>query len=306
MKNVKKEIHFTSEGVAVAILYTSIGTFYGSASFNDEKEKGEPSEWVGCSIAENRALIAYTKEKIRLKQAELKGLKRFIKSYYTDPKTQAKAKKLLKAMNEELEELLRENEYYNDSIKAVANINKVKDDQNNDVTALNYNVGTIEAGQSKEIEILVRADGYSKKYSINDIKLNVNATAGNKKATSNYTLKVNDVITFYSTNAFFGGTPITHRIVEVLDVPETGTMFRVKGDANEEADEEKVLPSNVIGKVMFRIPSLGKVQFFLASKTGWLVAILIPALLILAYDIYKLIILISVKSKLEKYDPDKI
>ena len=118
MKNVKKEIHFTSEGVAVAILYTSIGTFYGSASFNDEKEKGEPSEWVGCSIAENRALIAYTKEKIRLKQAELKGLKRFIKSYYTDPKTQAKAKKLLKAMNEELEELLRENEYYNDSIKA--------------------------------------------------------------------------------------------------------------------------------------------------------------------------------------------
>ena len=120
------------------------------------------------------------------------------------------------------------------------------------------------------------------------------------------TLKVNDVITFYSTNAFFGGTPITHRIVEILDVPETGTMFRVKGDANEEADEEKVLPSNVIGKVMFRIPSLGNVQFFLASKTGWLVAILIPALLILAYDIYKLIKLISVKSKLEKYDPDKI
>lgn len=120
------------------------------------------------------------------------------------------------------------------------------------------------------------------------------------------TLKVNDVITFYSTNAFFGGTPITHRIVEILDVPETGTMFRVKGDANEEADEEKVLPSNVIGKVLFRVPSLGKVQFFLASKTGWLIAILIPAAIILIYDIYKLIKLITVKNKLEKYGPDSI
>ena len=120
------------------------------------------------------------------------------------------------------------------------------------------------------------------------------------------TLKVNDVITFYSTNAFFGGTPITHRIVEILDVPDTGTMYRVKGDANEEADEEKVLPSNVIGKVLFRIPSLGKVQFFLASKTGWLIAILIPAIVILVYDIYKLIKLIKVKKKFEQYSPDNI
>jgi signal peptidase len=126
------------------------------------------------------------------------------------------------------------------------------------------------------------------------------------KKTNLDSLKVDDVITFYSTNAFFGNTPITHRIVEILDVPETGTMFRVKGDANEEADEEKVLPSNVIGKVLFRIPQLGKVQFFLASKTGWLIAILIPAIVILVYDVYKLIKLITAKNKFEKYGPDSI
>ena len=120
------------------------------------------------------------------------------------------------------------------------------------------------------------------------------------------TLKVNDVITFYSTNAFFGGTPITHRIVEILDVPGTGTMYRVKGDANEDADQEKVLPSNVIGRVMFRIPSLGKLQFFLASKTGWLFAILIPSIIIFIYDIYKLINVIANKNKFEKYSPDNI
>lgn len=119
MKNVKKVITHDAEfGNSLAVLYTSIGTFKGFSVFNHREEKGQPSKWVGCSIAENRALIAYTKEKVRLKRAEIKGLKRFIKSYYTDPKTQAKAKKLLKAMNEELEELLYEIEDYNNNIKA--------------------------------------------------------------------------------------------------------------------------------------------------------------------------------------------
>ena len=113
-------------------------------------------------------------------------------------------------------------------------------------------------------------------------------------------LKTNDVITFYSTNSFFGTTPITHRIVEVLDVPNNGTMYRVKGDANASADDEKVLPSNVIGKVMFKIPQLGKLQFFLASKKGWLMAILIPSVVILCYDIFKVIRLIMLKNRLNQ------
>ena len=119
-------------------------------------------------------------------------------------------------------------------------------------------------------------------------------------------LKVNDVITFYSTNAYFGGTPITHRIVEILDVPEVGTMYRVKGDANSLADEEKVYPSNVLGKVMFKIPQLGKVQFFLASKKGWLLAILIPSILIIGYDVCKLIRLISLRNKLARLGPNSL
>lgn len=111
-------------------------------------------------------------------------------------------------------------------------------------------------------------------------------------------LKEGDIITFYSTNSFFGGTPITHRIIEIVDVPDSGKMFRVKGDANPKADEEKVIPSNVVGKVMFKIPQLGRVQFFLASKGGWIIAIMIPALVIISYDIYKIFRLVLLKSKL--------
>lgn len=111
-------------------------------------------------------------------------------------------------------------------------------------------------------------------------------------------LKEGDIITFYSTNSFFGGTPITHRIIEIVDVPDSGKMFRVKGDANPKVDEEKVIPSNVVGKVMFKIPQLGRVQFFLASKGGWIIAIMIPALVIISYDIYKIFRLVLLKSKL--------
>ena len=59
-------------------------------------------------------------------------------------------------------------------------------------------------------------------------------------------LKVNDIITFYSTNSFFGNTPITHRIVEVISMPDGTINYRVKGDANSVADEEKVIPENTI------------------------------------------------------------
>ena len=117
-------------------------------------------------------------------------------------------------------------------------------------------------------------------------------------------LKKGDIITFYSTNAFFGNTPITHRIVERIELPDKTINFRVKGDANEVADDEKVVPENIIGKVMFRIPGLGKIQYFLASKKGWIVAILIPSILILTYDIIKIFRLITLRRKINGFDSE--
>lgn len=114
-------------------------------------------------------------------------------------------------------------------------------------------------------------------------------------------LKENDIITFYSTNTFFGKTPITHRIVEIINNNEEYS-FRVKGDANEIPDEELVISENILGKVYFRIPALGKVQFFIASKWGILVAILIPAVGIIGYDVYKLVRALLLKKKMHELD----
>lgn len=119
MKRIRKEIeHFNNGKQTLVTLYTSIGLFCGQSLFNEEKDPGSPSNIVGGSIAEDRAFIAYLNEKIRLKKAELQGVKRFIGSYYKDPAIQAKAKNLLQSMNEEYEELLYERQERENNIKA--------------------------------------------------------------------------------------------------------------------------------------------------------------------------------------------
>ena len=76
--------------------------------------------------------------------------------------------------------------------------------------------------------------------------------------------------------------------------------FIVKGDNNQSEDKDKVKSNNIIGKVILVIPSLGKLQFFLASKKGFVFAIIIPALIIITYDIYKIINVIILKNKMSK------
>lgn len=111
-------------------------------------------------------------------------------------------------------------------------------------------------------------------------------------------IEVGDIISYYSTNDYFGGTPITHRVVEKFNT-NTGVSFRTRGDANPVVDNEIVLDKNVIGTVRLVIPSLGRIQFFLASKGGWFIAILVPAAGIIIYDLIKLAKLLSVKNKMK-------
>ena len=115
-------------------------------------------------------------------------------------------------------------------------------------------------------------------------------------------IEVGDIISYYSTNDYFGNTPITHRVVEKFNT-NNGVSFRTRGDANPVVDNEIVMENNVIGTVRFVIPQLGRIQFFLASKGGWFLAILVPAAGIIIYDIIKLAKLLSVKNKM-KYAED--
>lgn len=123
------------------------------------------------------------------------------------------------------------------------------------------------------------------------------------KRTEPEKLKDGDVITFYSNDSRFYGTTITHRIIETIDAKEG--IFRTRGDANNVEDDALTIKENIVGKVVMRIPQLGRLQFFLASKGGWLIAVLIPCLAIISYDIVKIIKLTKQKHSKKKQIKNK-
>lgn len=112
-------------------------------------------------------------------------------------------------------------------------------------------------------------------------------------------IKVGDVITFISTGTLSNGMTVTHRVVEVVK-NDQGTFFRTKGDNNQTPDGALVLPENILGKTLLRIPQLGRVQFLLAKRGVWLIVLLIPAVGIIVYDLIKLFETSKIKSKVEK------
>lgn len=116
-------------------------------------------------------------------------------------------------------------------------------------------------------------------------------------------IKVGDVITFSSTSSISRGWTITHRVIEIVE-NENGVAYRTKGDNNLSPDTSPAEYKNLKGKVIFRIPGLGRVQSFLGTQSGWLIVIVIPALIIIISDILKIFKLTGVKNKIEKIDED--
>src|SRR3989344_6114425 len=93
---------------------------------------------------------------------------------------------------------------------------------------------------------------------------------------------VGDVITF--TNRFFRNQngqiiPVTHRIIEVKNDNGYKT-FVTKGDANDDADQNPIRDTNILGKEIVTIPYLGYAVETARQPYGFLALILIPAAII--------------------------
>lgn len=96
------------------------------------------------------------------------------------------------------------------------------------------------------------------------------------KETEPARLEVGDVITYNLT----GSTRATHRIVELHR--EDGVLcFKTKGDANEQADSGYVAASDIVGKVLFSIPSLGYLVAYIQSPPGLYVAFSVVAVILI-------------------------
>ncbi|MGN1358532.1 MAG: signal peptidase I [Bacilli bacterium] len=114
-------------------------------------------------------------------------------------------------------------------------------------------------------------------------------------------LEIGDIITFISPDPRFGGISVTHRIVDKYYDESTGSYsYRTRGDNNNVADSALVPNNNILGKVILKIPKLGYLQDILSSKGGLIIVVLIPCLVILSYDIMKLLKKAGQKTKLIK------
>lgn len=119
------------------------------------------------------------------------------------------------------------------------------------------------------------------------------------KVNSKSDLHVGDIITFYSSSIDTGGYTVTHRIKEIKTI-EGETYYITKGDNNQSEDEGMITFDDIVGKVRFKIKGLGRIQFFVSSKLGWLIIILIPALGIILVDIIKLRKIFGIKKQIEE------
>ncbi len=89
-------------------------------------------------------------------------------------------------------------------------------------------------------------------------------------------LKVKDVITY----ELAGNNVATHRIVGIRE--EAGEfLFTTKGDANSSADNSPVRENRIVGKVIFKIPGLGRAANFIQSTMGIFFIMLMGAVIFL-------------------------
>ena len=117
------------------------------------------------------------------------------------------------------------------------------------------------------------------------------------KRVDNDSYKVGDIITFASKDTNYEGLAVTHRIVDKQTIDNKTSIYTTKGDNNKLIDPVSVKTDAIYGKVLFKVPKVGKIQEFFSHPANYLYCLLIPALIFLTYDVTKIFIMISKKKK---------
>jgi len=96
-------------------------------------------------------------------------------------------------------------------------------------------------------------------------------------------IQTGDIIMFFSPDR---KSLTTHRVVGVES--DSGLRFSTKGDANKNADMNAVEPGQVVGTVVHSIPYLGLLVQFIKTPLGFIVFLLIPAVILIGREILDL------------------
>lgn len=98
-------------------------------------------------------------------------------------------------------------------------------------------------------------------------------------------IKTGDVIAFFDP-AGNGSSIVTHRVIEVLN-ENSEIEFRTQGDNNNTEDKLPVPADSLVGVYQTRIAGLGNVAMFMQSSTGLIVCVVLPIVLLVAYDMIR-------------------
>lgn len=115
------------------------------------------------------------------------------------------------------------------------------------------------------------------------------------KRVDNDMYNVGDIITFSSADVHYQGLTVTHRIVDKDSYSSKESVYTTKGDNNSIVDPASVKTSAIYGKVMFKIPKLGYIQSYLSKPSNFFLCILIPSLIVLLYDGYRILSMVTRK-----------
>lgn len=112
------------------------------------------------------------------------------------------------------------------------------------------------------------------------------------KRVDNDNYNVGDIVTFVSSDENYNGLKITHRIVKKQNISKNQSLYTTKGDNNPVSDTALVDTDSIYGKVLFRVPKVGKVKNFFSNPVHYFICLLIPIGLFVFYQIGKIFYII--------------
>ena len=98
-------------------------------------------------------------------------------------------------------------------------------------------------------------------------------------ATSLNTLQPGTIITFQQ-----GSKLDSHRVVSI-----SGGSITTKGDANKRPDPQAVSLSQVKGIYLFRLPYVGYLTYYIHTKLGWFLMVILPAAILVGFIVKDII-----------------
>lgn len=108
-------------------------------------------------------------------------------------------------------------------------------------------------------------------------------------------IQVGDVITY---KGLTSKSATTHRVVKIQNI-DGELKFTTRGDANDVDDPTLIESQQIIGRVAFTMPYMGRLMNFAQSKFGLILLVIIPGIVLIIYESQSVIHTIS-KMKSEK------